>query len=258
MPAGAADAWAELSEQEQAAFRDLKVGETTTFIAPDKCEYRLKLVEHVWSRRRNTTAGLNSNTRSGFRQAIGRQTNEPEINHHDCAADPELRAKESRRRSELRWKWDAAKHIRTMRIRGLPLLLTYRNGTPHWRLGDIHIETGAAELIIRNPQHRRCRRRAIRRHTLANVPLCRTLQQRSAVIEIQLEATRRLQQRDRSLRSTLAVRRQVHESRSYANGFVVNYCPPKRRSWPEIGTAATEEAAKALAQAHYDQRLTEI
>jgi hypothetical protein len=38
-------------------------------------------------------------------------------------------------------------------------------------------------------------------------------------------------------------------------GFVVNYCPPKRRWWPEVGTAATESEAVALAQAHNDKKL---
>jgi hypothetical protein len=37
-----------------------------------------------------------------------------------------------------------------MRIRGLPLTLTYRNGTAMWRLGTIHVEAGAAEIIIKH------------------------------------------------------------------------------------------------------------
>ena len=57
----------------------------------------------------------------------------------------------SRRRREQRWKRDAVKHVRTMRIRGLPLTLTYRNGTPHWRLGNIHVEDGAAVIVIKHP-----------------------------------------------------------------------------------------------------------
>jgi hypothetical protein len=41
--------------------------------------------------------------------------------------------------------------------------------------------------------------------------------------------------------------------RNYSKGWVVSYCPPKRRCWPEIGKASTELEAAALAQAHNDR-----
>jgi hypothetical protein len=40
---------------------------------------------------------------------------------------------------------------------------------------------------------------------------------------------------------------------NYSQGWVVNYCPPKRRWWPQIGKAPNEVEAAALAQAHNDR-----
>jgi hypothetical protein len=65
--------------------------------------------------------------------------------------DADLRTKENRKRKGARWKRDAEKCVRTMRVRGQLLILTYRNGTPHWRLGNAHVENGAAELVINHP-----------------------------------------------------------------------------------------------------------
>jgi hypothetical protein len=41
----------------------------------------------------------------------------------------------------------------------------------------------------------------------------------------------------------------------YDKGFVVNFCPPKRRWWPQVGTVATLQEAFALVQADNDRRL---
>jgi hypothetical protein len=41
----------------------------------------------------------------------------------------------------------------------------------------------------------------------------------------------------------------------YDQGFVVSYCPPKRRWWPQVGTVATYQEAIALAEAHNDKKL---
>ena len=38
-----------------------------------------------------------------------------------------------------------------MKVRGWPLTLTYRNGTPVWRLGNIHVEDGAAKIVTTHP-----------------------------------------------------------------------------------------------------------
>jgi hypothetical protein len=45
----------------------------------------------------------------------------------------------------------------------------------------------------------------------------------------------------------------------YVEGFVVSYYPPDKcpdTPWEDIGTAATQDAAIALAQAHNDQSST--
>ena len=65
---------------------------------------------------------------------------------------PELRAEESRRRKEQRWRRDAERHIRTMRIRGCTLQLTHGHGRgPLWCLSNgEHVEHGAAEIMLRN------------------------------------------------------------------------------------------------------------
>jgi hypothetical protein len=146
MPAGAADAWAKLPEKEQADFRDLKVGETASFTVPDKSDpphtYQLTLVDYVelsgeeydrWIEQQYFRLG-----RVGLRGKMNSTTMpDPTLSNH--------------RRREQRWKRDAGKHVRTMRFRGLPLTLTYRNGTPMWRLGSAHVEAGAAEIVIKHP-----------------------------------------------------------------------------------------------------------
>jgi hypothetical protein len=75
--------------------------------------------------------------------------NPPDARHVRTLEDPALR---NRRHKEERWRRDAKKHIATMRVRGLVLTLTYHNGTPHWRLGNLHVENGAAELVINHPE----------------------------------------------------------------------------------------------------------
>jgi hypothetical protein len=39
-----------------------------------------------------------------------------------------------------------------------------------------------------------------------------------------------------------------------SEGWEVRYCPPERRNWSRIGTAATEIEAAVLAQADNDRR----
>jgi hypothetical protein len=50
-----------------------------------------------------------------------------------------------------------------------------------------------------------------------------------------------------------------YQIQRYDEGFVVRYCPPYKcpdEPWEEIGRAATQEAAIAIAQAHNDQGST--
>jgi hypothetical protein len=44
-----------------------------------------------------------------------------------------------------------------------------------------------------------------------------------------------------------------YKIRKHNKNFIVTYCPPKRRWWPEIGEAASLQEAYAVAQAHNDK-----